>query len=157
MRRGGRRIAELRVTYAAVQHPEVAYATGGPAAHRQAKRGQSVMADKCTAPTRRSRGRREVLQAARNGTSRERGGGARSRPASPQGPYRAAGPYPEGQQPKTHVVGGVTAVKFPVVRAIVSRLGAPRILQFAYFFGPTGASPFVSLSRRSERAEPGPW
>ena len=42
---------------------------------------------------------------------------------------------------ETHVVDGVTAVETPVVRAIVGRLGSPRILQFAYFFG---------------RAEPGP-
>ena len=44
--RGGRRTAGPRVTYAAIQHPEVAYATGSPADHRQAQRGRSVTAAK---------------------------------------------------------------------------------------------------------------
>ena len=79
--------------------------------------------------------------------------GACSRPASPQGPCRAAGPYHEANN-RNALVDGVTAVETPVVRAIVGRLGSPRILQFAYFFGRAEPGPCGEASRRRLPGDP---
>ena len=97
------------------------------------------------------------IQAARDRHCRERAGGARARPmASPQGPIRAAGPYPrpttETHRDGRYGVGG------PRAKRIFSRRCSPRILQRAYFLlAKRPDRPAAVLSRRccgASRAKP---